>query len=125
MCSAAIRRDPSLCREYNAFKSQCRDLPARTWPCIASGCQHIVPKLDDVACYQQEYQQADKRKQDDTFLGQFILAAMSHKSMVTNKIFVSKNLLAGFSVDYEKMGFRGIRDFAKLVESAERGKKHE
>jgi hypothetical protein len=45
--------------------------------------------------------------------------------MVTNKIFLSKNLLAGFSVDYKKMGFRGIRDFVKLVEFAERSKKHE
>lgn len=75
--------------------------------------------------YQQEYLLAEKQTKDDTFLGQFILAALSQKSMVTNKIFMSSNLLAGFSVDYQKKGFRGIRDFAKLVEFTERGKQHE
>lgn len=84
----------------------------------------VIPEFA-ITCYQQEYLQAGKKNQDNTFLGQFILAALSQKSMVTNKIFISKNLLAGFSVDYEKMGFRGIRDFAKLVEFTERGKKHE
>ena len=83
-----------------------------------------IPEFD-VTCYQDEYLQAGRQNQDDTFLGQFILAAMSQKSMVTNKIFMSKNMLAGFSVDYEKMGFRGIRDFVKLVESAQRGETHE
>ena len=83
-----------------------------------------IPEFS-ITRYQQEYRQAGKQAQDDTFLGQFILAALSQKSMVTNKIFLSKNLLAGFSVDYQKMGFRGIRDFAKLVEFAERSKKHE
>lgn len=84
----------------------------------------VIPEFA-ITCYQQEYLQAGKKNQDNTFLGQFILAALSQKSMVTNKIFISKNLLAGFSVDYKKMGFRGIRDFAKLVEFTERGKKHE
>lgn len=83
-----------------------------------------VPEFT-VTCYQQEYLLAQKQDRDNTFLGQFILAALSQKSMVTNKIFMSQNLLAGFSVDYQKMGFRGIRDFAKLVEFAERSKKHE
>lgn len=83
-----------------------------------------IPEFD-VTCYQDEYLQAGRQNQDDTFLGQFILAAMSQKSMVTNKIFMSKNMLEGFSVDYEKMGFRGIRDFVKLVESAQRGETHE
>lgn len=84
----------------------------------------VIPEFA-ITCYQQEYLQAGKKNQDNTFLGQFILAAMSQKSMVTNKIFMSQNLLAGFSVDYKKMGFRGIRDFAKLVEFTERSKKHE
>lgn len=79
----------------------------------------------DLALYQQEYQNADKKAKDATFLGQFFLAALAQKSMVTNKIFTSKNLLAGFSVDYMSKGFRGIRDFAKLVDFMERGVKHE
>ena len=34
-------------------------------------------------------------------------------------------VLQTFSVDYLKEGFRGIRDFRKLVELAERGERHE
>ena len=68
---------------------------------------------------------APKKAKDGTYLGQFFLAALAQKSMITNKIFNSKNLLAGFSVDYLEKGFRGISDFRKLIELAERGKKHE
>ena len=45
---------------------------------------------------------------------------MSHKSMVTNKIFTSGNILAGFSIDYNKKGFRGIKAYKKLVEQSMR-----
>lgn len=79
----------------------------------------------DLAQYQQEYRNADQNAKDDTFLGQFFLAALAQKSMVTNKIFKSKNLLAGFSVDYLEKGFQGIGDFKKLVELAERGEKRD
>ena len=79
----------------------------------------------DLEQYQQEYRNAAQNAKDDTFLGQFFLAALAQKSMVTNKIFKSQNLLAGFSVDYEDKGFQGIRDFRKLVELAERGAKHD
>lgn len=79
----------------------------------------------DLAQYQQEYRDAVGDARDDTFLGQFFLAALAQKSMVTNKIFKSKNLMAGFSVDYQGKGFQGIRDFKKLVELAERGIKNE
>ena len=47
---------------------------------------------------------------------------MAHKSMVTNAIFRSGNLLAGFSVDFSKKGFRGIRDYRRLLEQ-EKGEK--
>lgn len=75
--------------------------------------------------YQEEYRNAEAKEKDSTFLGQFIIAAMHQKSMVTNKIFLSKNLLAGFSVDYAKKGFKGIRDFSKLIENAKRFKNEE
>ena len=70
--------------------------------------------------YAEEYMQADKNAKDDTFLGKFILAALAQKSMVTNQIFRSGSLLAGFSVDFAEKGFGGIRDFRRLVEQAER-----
>jgi hypothetical protein len=79
----------------------------------------------DLNRYQQEYRNAEENSRDDTFLGRFFLAALAQKSMVTNKIFKSKNLLAGFSVDYLEEGFKGIGDFRKLVELAERGRKHD
>ncbi len=75
----------------------------------------------DVNTYAEEYKNAEDK--DSTGLGRFILAALSQKSMVTNKIFTSGNILAGFSIDYKKKGFGGIRDYMKLVrESA--GKDH-
>ena len=67
----------------------------------------------DVNRYADEYMHAEDK--DDTFLGKFILAALSQKSMVTNKIFSSGNSLAGFSIDYQKKGFGGIKDYMKLV----------
>ena len=70
----------------------------------------------DVNAYIEEYKSAVPEERDDTFLGRFIIAALSQKSMVTNKIFTSGNILAGFSIDYKKKGFRGIRDYRKLVE---------
>ena len=83
-----------------------------------------IPEFD-LARYQQEYRDAAGDAKDHTFLGCFFLAAMAQKSMVTNKIFKSQNLLAGFSVDYLDKGFRGMGDFRKLVELAERGAKHD
>ena len=71
----------------------------------------------DLNRYQAEYRNAPKAEKDKSFLGRFTLAAMAQKSMVTNSIFKSGNLLAGFSVDFTEKGFRGIRDFIKLVEA--------
>lgn len=72
----------------------------------------------DLDRYQGEYMSLPEQEKDDSFLGCFFLAAMAQKSMVTNKIFKSGNLLAGFSVDYAEKGFQGIRDFVKLIEAA-------
>ena len=66
--------------------------------------------------YTGEYIKADAAQRDDTYLGRFIIAALRQKSMVTNKIYTSKNKLAGFSVDYNKRGFKGIKDFRKLLD---------
>lgn len=69
----------------------------------------------DLKKYQKEYMDAGPDQKDDTFLGKFILAALAQKSMVTNRIFKSGNILAGFSVDYDQLGLKGIRDYFKLV----------
>ncbi len=69
----------------------------------------------DIEKYQMEYLKANKEAKDDTVLGRFFLAAMAQKSMVTNKIFKSGNLLAGFSIEYDFKHFRGMKDFRKLI----------
>ena len=79
-----------------------------------------IPDLD-VEKLQTEYMAAAPEDKDGTFLGAFFLAALAQKSMVTNKIFQSGNLLAGWSVDFSKEGFRGIGDFWKLVEASRKG----
>ena len=81
-----------------------------------SGCE--IPDFD-LKRYQQEYLDAPPEGKDDTFLGKYILAALAQKSMVTNKIFRSGNLRAGVSVDFDAKGFRGMRDFYRLVRERE------
>ncbi len=81
-----------------------------------SGCE-IEPF--DVEKYQSEYTDADKDKKDDTFLGKFILSALAQKSMITNKIYNSGSKLAGYSIDYEDKGFKGIKAFKSLVREEE------
>jgi len=71
----------------------------------------------DINRHQPEYISAADDMKDSTFLGSFIIAAMGQKSMVTNRIFRSKNYLSGYSVDYSARGFRGIKDFSKLVKA--------
>ncbi len=71
--------------------------------------------------YQEEYRKAGREEKDGTYLGQFFLAAMAQKSMVTNRIFKSGNLLAGFSVDFVEKGFRGIRDYLALLREQRKG----
>lgn len=69
----------------------------------------------DLNKYQEEYVNAGKDEQDNTFLGAFIISAMAQKSMVTHEIFKSGNMLAGFSVEYDLKHFKGMKDFKKLI----------
>ena len=102
------KRQLDACADWKAFGEK------------LSGCE--IEDFD-LEKYQDEYQSAGKDEKDDTFLGKFILAALGQKSMVTNKIFKSGSLLAGFSVDFAAKGFAGIRDYIKLVEQAGKGRK--
>ena len=51
----------------------------------------------DIKLYQEEYTNAALKEKKSTDAGRFFAAAESQKSMVTDKIFSSGNLLAGFS----------------------------
>ena len=87
------------------------------WKALAEKISGFSVEEFDIEKYQREYMDADKADKDETFLGKFFIAAMAQKSIVTNRIFTSGNLLAGFSVDFRKKGFAGIKDFRKLAES--------
>ncbi|WP_026515914.1 DUF6765 family protein [Butyrivibrio sp. MC2021] len=54
--------------------------------------------------YTKEYIDASKDSKKDTFLGKFIDGAIAQKSMVTNRIYKSKNVLAGFSKEIFRIG---------------------
>ena len=71
--------------------------------------------------YQEEYKNASQEEKDNTPMGRFVLAALAQKSMVTNRIYKSGNLLAGISGDYKKWGTKGIKAYLKLVEAVQKG----
>ena len=73
----------------------------------------------DIEVYQKEYMDAEEDAKMGTPFGKFITAALSQKSMVTNRIYESKSMLAGVSIDYKVDGFKGIRDFALLLRREE------
>ena len=85
-----------------------------------SGCE--IADLD-IEKLKTEYTSASKEEKDNTLLGRFFIAAMAQKSMVTNKIYKSGNLLAGVSYEYnaEKGKFKGIKDFYKLIVNMRKG----
>ena len=71
----------------------------------------------DIGAYQKEYVDAEKGSKGNTFLGKFFLAALTQKSMVTNRIHSSGNSLAGISIDFNEKGFGGMADFASILEA--------
>ena len=81
-----------------------------------------IPSFDIMRYHEESTDSDDK---DATFIGKFILAALSQKSMVTNRIFRSGNLLAGFSVDFAEKGFIGIKDFRMLADYLGKERKHD
>jgi hypothetical protein len=74
-----------------------------------SGCE-----IEDFSTetYVKEYTDAGMDSRNETFLGQYIQAALAHKIMVTEKIIASGNTLAGETLDFvkiEKRTWRGVR----------------
>ena len=95
------KRQLDSCADWKAFGEK------------LSGCE--IPDFD-ANRYCTEYKQASEDDKDDTFLGSYIDAALAQKTMVTNQIFQSDNLLAGYSVEYSESRFLGIRDFIHYIE---------
>ena len=67
-----------------------------------------------VDTFRSEYESASAEKKDDTGFGRFILAALAQKSMITNRIYRSGSLLAGYSMEYDGTNV-GIKDYLKLL----------
>lgn len=113
----AFQAIEGLEEEIKEIIAQRRPLASEGWKALGEKLSgREIPDFETHAC-RDEYAAAEEQEKDGTFLGRFILAALAQKSMVTNRIFISGNLLAGFSADYRKEGFRGIKDFIKLVEA--------
>ena len=104
------KRQPDACEDWKAFGEK---LSGQT-----------VPDFD-LQQYQREYLDAGSEEKNNTFLGKYFLAALAQKSMVTNRIFRSGSLLAGFSVELGSKGFKGIRDFRALLEQTRKGDGHD
>ena len=88
------------------------------WKALGERLSGHTIEAFDTNKYQEEYIRATNDAKDSTFLGRFILASLAQKSMVTGEIFRSGSKLAGYSVDYVKKGFRGIKAFKKLLQEA-------
>ena len=70
--------------------------------------------------FRDEYVSASDAQKDDTGLGRFILAALAQKSMITNRIYRSGNMQAGYSMEYDGKNV-GIKDYLKLLGFRKRG----
>ena len=91
------------------------------WKAFGEKLSGEVVEPFDLGKYEEEYTAADNSAKNETFLGRFFLAAMAQKSMVTNKIFSSGSLLAGYSIDFDQKGFAGIKEYKVLVEHLRKG----
>ena len=96
------KRQLDSCADWKAFGEK------------LSGCE--IPDFD-AGRYCAEYKKAPKDEKDDTFLGNYIDAALAQKTMIARQIYDSGNLLAGYSVKYGESRFLGIRDFIHYVEN--------
>ena len=62
-----------------------------------------------------------REEKEHTFLGRFFTAAIAQKSMVTNKIYSSGNRIAGFSVEQDPGGLKGMAKFGMAAYGQGRG----
>lgn len=71
----------------------------------------------DINKYQIEYKSATPTKKGTTALGKFVLASLRQKTMVTENIYASKNMLAGKSIDSSYSAVRKLKEFFEIVQS--------
>lgn len=98
---------------------------AEDWKAFASELAGKEVNDFDVKKYIDTYLNSSNK--DKTEFNSFILHALKQKSMVTNRIYKSKNKLAGYSIEYNGNSLKGLKDYWKLIkhEIKEKEKKHE
>ena len=104
-------------RIYAILKKRQLDA-SKEWKALGEELSGKIILPFDLHVYQEEYKNAAKGGKDQTALGRFGIAAMMQKSMVTNAVFQSGNMLAGFSVDYLKHGPKGIKDYRNALQNS-------
>lgn len=67
------------------------------------------------------------KNKEETEFSAFMFHALKQKSMVINRIYKTKNKLAGYSIEYNGVSFKGLKDYWKFFEHELKikGKKHE
>lgn len=96
---------------------------AEDWKAFASELAGKPVNDFDVLKYQKEYMEA--KDKDKTPFNMFMIHALKQKSMVTNRIYKSKNKLAGYSIEYNGNSLKGLKDYWKLIEHEIKENKHE
>lgn len=95
------KRQTDACADWKAFAE------------TLSG--HTVPDFD-IEKYQAEYLDPAVYDKSGTFLGRFIRAAQEQKKMVTEKIFRSGSMLAGFPLSISEMRGKGsLQKYFRVV----------
>lgn len=61
---------------------------------------------------------------DSTNFASFYVHALKQKSMITNRIYKSKNKLAGYSTEYNGQSLKGLKAYVKLIEHELKENRH-
>lgn len=87
---------------------------AQDWKMFAEELAGKEVKEFDAKNYVNSYLATENK--NETQFNSFILHALKQKSMVTNRIYKSKNKLAGYSIEYNGNSLKGLKDYWKLLE---------
>ena len=85
---------------------------------------HEIPDFD-LDAYRNEYIEAPDDTKDETFLGQFILAALAQKSLLVSRMHASGNPLAGRPLDLEHSFNIGAKNVRAIESYLQEGDSHE
>ena len=91
------------------------------WKLLGETITGYIPPEFDNETYRMEYRGTREAHKSETFLGKFVDAAMRQKAMVTNRIYVSGNRLAGISITEDNNILTKVRRFVRNATAHERG----